>query len=90
MIWGMHLQAFLIEHDEDTVDFVGNRTDCALLMLLRSWGVSYEALREVRSGVVDVCSCMLSGKSCELTRSAGNVAWPDWTAFCICAVPSLS
>ena len=42
-------QAFLIEHDEDTVDFVGNRTDCALLMLLRSWGASYEDMREVRS-----------------------------------------
>lgn len=41
-------QAFLIEHDSDTVDFVGNRTDCALLMLLRAWGVRYEALREVR------------------------------------------
>lgn len=42
------VQAFLIEHDNDTVGFVGNRTECALLMLLRSWGVSYEALREVR------------------------------------------
>ena len=27
------------------VDFVGNRTECALLLLLRSWGVDYRALR---------------------------------------------
>lgn len=24
------------------VGFVGNRTDCAMLMVLRKWGVSYE------------------------------------------------
>jgi magnesium-transporting ATPase (P-type) len=39
------LQAFLVEHGE-LVEFVGNRTECALLMLLRRWGVSYKELRE--------------------------------------------
>ena len=28
------------------MEFVGNRTECALLMMLRGWGVSYEALRQ--------------------------------------------
>ena len=39
------LQAFLIEHDA-SISFVGNRTECALLMLLRGWGVSFKDLRE--------------------------------------------
>ncbi len=39
------LQAFLIEHDANAVEFMGNRTECALLMLLRSWGLRYEAIR---------------------------------------------
>ena len=41
---------------------MGNRTDCALLMLLRSWGVSYDELRKVCSGGVPCCFCMLSGR----------------------------
>ena len=48
-------QAFLIQHDKDTLDFVGNRTDCALLVLLRSWGLSYAALREARLAVCGSC-----------------------------------
>ena len=28
------------------MEFIGNRTECALLMMLRAWGVSYEALRQ--------------------------------------------
>lgn len=38
-------QAFLIEHDENAVEFAGNRTECALLMLLRGWGIKYDAIR---------------------------------------------
>lgn len=34
------VQAFLIENDKEHVDFVGNRTECALLMMLRKWEVS--------------------------------------------------
>jgi hypothetical protein len=34
------MQAFLIENDKENVDFVGNRTECALLMMLRKWEVS--------------------------------------------------
>ena len=39
------LQAFLISHEKAATEFVGNRTECALLVLLRGWGVSYEVLR---------------------------------------------
>jgi Ca2+-transporting ATPase len=39
-------KAFLIEHGADLVEFVGNRTECALLMLSRKWGSSYKALRD--------------------------------------------
>ncbi len=42
-------QAFLLEEASGKMGFVGNRTECALLLLLKSWGVSYEALREETS-----------------------------------------
>lgn len=46
------MQAFLIEKPT-TVEFVGNRTECALLMLLRSWGVPFKGLREEWAGSVE-------------------------------------
>jgi len=46
-------QAFLIEHGKDAVEFVGNRTECALLMLLRGWGVGYEGLRAAHADAVE-------------------------------------
>eukprot|EP00798_Chlamydomonas_sp_ICE-L_P007259 gene7259-371_t len=39
-------KAFLIEDDDGRIEFVGNRTECALLVLMRSWGVDYQELRE--------------------------------------------
>jgi hypothetical protein len=44
--FALNSKAFLIEHSPDLVDFVGNRTECALLMLGRKWGGDYKALRE--------------------------------------------
>ena len=41
-IYFVGVQAFLIENDKEHVDFVGNRTECALLMMLRKWEVSSE------------------------------------------------
>jgi Ca2+-transporting ATPase len=32
---------------ENKVDFVGNRTDCALLMLMRKWGMDYKQVGSV-------------------------------------------
>lgn len=34
------------------MEFMGNRTECALLMLLRSWGLRYEAIRNEHKGAV--------------------------------------
>lgn len=42
------LQAFLVEHDDGNVELVGNRTEGALLILLRSWGRKYKTVREQR------------------------------------------
>ena len=40
-------QAFLIEDESGSgrVEFVGNRTECALLMLMRGWGMDYNEVR---------------------------------------------
>uniref|UniRef100_A0A1D2A822 Calcium-transporting ATPase n=2 Tax=Auxenochlorella protothecoides TaxID=3075 RepID=A0A1D2A822_AUXPR len=38
--------AYLVESEHGGVDFVGNRTECALLMLLRGWGQDYRRKRE--------------------------------------------
>ncbi|KAF6264067.1 hypothetical protein COO60DRAFT_1457828 [Scenedesmus sp. NREL 46B-D3] len=43
--FALNSKAFLIEHGKDLVDFVGNRTECALLMLSRKWGSDHKALR---------------------------------------------
>ena len=46
-------QAFLVETENKGVDFVGNRTECALLMLLREWGLSYKALRDTHQNSIE-------------------------------------
>lgn len=53
---GAGRQAFLIEHDKDTIEFVGNRTECALLMLQRKWLISYKDVRNMNAErIVQVC-----------------------------------
>eukprot|EP00210_Caulerpa_lentillifera_P003791 g3621.t2 len=42
----LNSKAFLIIEDNGEVQFVGNRTECALLMMARTWDVDY---RQVRS-----------------------------------------
>jgi Ca2+-transporting ATPase len=42
----MNSKAFLTESDDGSISFVGNRTECALLMMLKSWGVDYSQIRE--------------------------------------------
>ena len=49
LVW----QAFLVETENKGVDFVGNRTECALLMLLREWGLSYKALRDTHQNSIE-------------------------------------
>ncbi|MEW5311473.1 MAG: hypothetical protein WDW38_003186 [Sanguina aurantia] len=39
-------KAFLIDQPNGSVEFVGNRTECALLMLLRVWKMDYAEVRK--------------------------------------------
>jgi Ca2+-transporting ATPase len=51
--FALNSKAFLIEHSKDLVDFVGNRTECALLMLSRKWGSDYKALRDAHQPQIE-------------------------------------
>ena len=46
-------QAFLIIKDPAPIGFVGNRTECALLMLLRTWDADYTVIREKYASMVE-------------------------------------
>lgn len=50
LIHASNLQAFLII--KEPVGFVGNRTECALLVMLRGWGLDYKAIRDENAGAV--------------------------------------
>ena len=49
---GVAAAAATLNTSSDGVGFVGNRTECALLMLLRGWGTPYKALRDANAGRV--------------------------------------
>ena len=36
-----------MEGEKGTVEFVGNRTECALLVMIQKWGVDYKAVRDL-------------------------------------------
>lgn len=51
----MNSKAFLIEQEDGSTDLVGNRTEGALLILLKNWGRSYKAVRaELHDDIVQV------------------------------------
>jgi Ca2+-transporting ATPase len=43
----LNSKAFLVENENGTVGFVGNRTECALLLMVRSWGEKYREIRDL-------------------------------------------
>lgn len=46
----------MIEEANGQITFVGNRTECALLMLVRSWGEDYHQIRQhYLNDMVKVC-----------------------------------
>jgi hypothetical protein len=55
----LNSKAFLIEHPDLPIEFVGNRTECALLMLTKKWGVDY---KQVRRHCSCRCSVMLAAR----------------------------
>ena len=48
MQMSLTMQAFLLDKEGRT-EFVGNRTECALLVLLRDWGKDFKAMRDEHS-----------------------------------------
>jgi Ca2+-transporting ATPase len=61
----LNSKAFLIEHADLPIEFVGNRTECALLMLTKKWGVDYKQVclhRSLRFGVMRAASLHGSAK----------------------------
>lgn len=53
------VQAFLVDGGDHTalstvrsVEFVGNRTECALLLMLRGWGHDYKGIRDSHRGSI--------------------------------------
>jgi P-type Ca2+ transporter type 2C len=68
----LNSKAFLIEEPGKPVEFVGNRTECAMLMLLKTWGVGYQALRDqyanrlekVRFSPRPASACIMSTSMC--------------------------
>lgn len=38
--------------NKEMIEFVGNRTECALLMMLRSWGIDYQHVRDLHSASI--------------------------------------
>lgn len=61
------LQAFLIEDDPKNIQFVGNRTECALLMVGKNWGSDYKSLRSTyEKDVVKVRVLSGCGHCCQI------------------------
>lgn len=84
--FALNSKAFLIEHAPDLpVEFVGNRTECALLMLGRKWGGDYKALRDQHTpDVAHVSSPFL--QACAAMRM--HSTWGDWLFASRCATCS--
>lgn len=53
----MSSQAFLIDDDPNNIGFVGNRTECALLMLARKWGIDYRTIRAQQEKNIAKVNC---------------------------------
>jgi hypothetical protein len=57
--------ARVCEQESGVTDFVGNRTECALLVMLRKLGLDYKQLREEREAdQIKVSTCVLA-RVCE-------------------------
>ena len=53
MLFGRLVQAFLVETEAGATECVGNRTECALLLMLRRWGHDYKQLRAQHEASVE-------------------------------------
>jgi P-type Ca2+ transporter type 2C len=55
----LNSKAFYVEEEGKKIEYVGNRTDCALLQLCeKEFGVPYDGVRkENKDKIVQVCPC---------------------------------
>eukprot|EP00877_Chromochloris_zofingiensis_P010934 jgi/Chrzof1/6094/Cz17g09140.t1 len=69
----LNSKAFLIEHGADLVEFFGNRTDCALLMLMRKWGADYKQITaDWEDKIVEVYGFSSAKKMASVLVKHGN------------------
>jgi len=74
------VQAFLVDAADHTavshvksVEFVGNRTECALLLMLRGWGHDYKGIRDQhRAAVQKVYTFSSATKMASVLVSTGD------------------
>lgn len=87
----------MTEDENGSVDFVGNRTECALLMMLHSWGDNYREIRDIHHANVQEVYGFTSERkmaSVLLRTSAGghrlyNKGAADWVIQrCVASVDS--
>ena len=71
------MQAFLVEHDDGGIEFVGSRTEGALLILLKNWGYNYKMTREKRASDV----AKMYGFSSE--KKMASVVLRTKTGYCL-------
>ena len=84
--FALNSKAFLIEHAPDLpVEFVGNRTECALLMLGRKWGGDYKALRDQHTPDVAHVSALraLGQQPCHMLRHTSRTTADLLASGCV-------
>lgn len=75
--FALNSKAFLVEHGADLVEFVGNRTECALLMLGRRWGAAYQDIRNKHQQ--DIMQVRMEGRG----KGVDHNNSPCWPGFVI-------
>eukprot|EP00210_Caulerpa_lentillifera_P000082 g78.t1 len=70
----LNSKAFLIDEENETTEFVGNRTECALLILARNWKVDYSEVRkEHETEIIKVYGFNSARKMSSIIVRRGNV-----------------
>jgi hypothetical protein len=79
----------MVEEGTSKVDFVGNRTECALLVMVRNWGQDYRQLRDINhentvgelaggrkqsASLLHPCACHSPHHQCPLPASSPPAA----------------
>ena len=92
------MQAFLVDSGDHTavstvrsVEFVGNRTECALLLMLRGWGHDYKGIRDAhRDAVQKVYTFSSATKMATVLISTGEDSYRLYVKVSLKSVTRLS